>query len=50
MKSAKRNVNELCDMFIGEEKLLLDCKMGWKVRRGMNGGKRWETHTVFELE
>lgn len=43
-------MNGLCDMFIGEEKLLLDCKMGWTVRRDMTGGKRWETHTVFELE
>lgn len=43
-------MNGLCDMFIGEEKLLLDCEMGWRVRRGMNNGKRWETHTVFELE
>lgn len=50
MKSAERSVNGLCDMFIGEEKLLLDCKMGWTVRRDMTGGKRWETHTVFELE
>jgi hypothetical protein len=37
-------------MFIGKEKLLLDCKMGWKVRRDMTDGKRRETHTVFELE
>jgi hypothetical protein len=30
-------------MLIGKEKLLLDCKMGWRVRpvrRDMTGGKR----------
>lgn len=43
-------MNELCDMFIGEEKLLLDCNMRWRVRRDMSGGKRWETHTAFEFE
>jgi len=50
VKSAKRSVNGLCDMFIGEEKLLLDCKMRWEVRGDMSGRKGLETHTVFELE
>jgi hypothetical protein len=50
VKSTKRSVNGLCDMLIGEEKLLLNCKMSWTVRRVMSGGKRWKTHTAFELE
>ena len=36
MKNAKSSVNELWDMFTDEEKLLLDSKMGWRVRRDMS--------------
>ena len=40
MKSTKRSVNGLCDMFIGEEELPLDCKARWRVRRDLRSGKR----------
>jgi hypothetical protein len=46
VKSTKSSVNGLCDMLVGEEKLLLDCKMGWRVRRDMSGGKEGR-HTQF---
>jgi hypothetical protein len=35
VKSAKGSANGLRDMFIGEEKLLLDCNIRWGVRGDM---------------
>jgi hypothetical protein len=32
VKRVKGGMNGLCDMFVGEEELLLDCKIEWGVR------------------
>ena len=48
VKSVKRSKNGLCDMFICEEKLLLDCQVG----RGVRGGhvRREKTGGTYSFQ